>query len=57
MKVELEAPKKILETTIPESRPHGGVAPMSGCPVCEALEKIYRKDKKRKPFMPDKDRE
>lgn len=42
MKIEIE-PRNIIETQIPESRPHGGLAPLSGCPVCEALDKTWTK--------------
>jgi hypothetical protein len=51
VKITIE-PKEPLKTGIPESRPHGGLSPLPGCPVCEALNRIYLKDRnKKKPFV------
>ena len=46
MKVKIEERKIVTVTGFPESRPHGGYN-LPGCPVCEALERIYRKNKRR----------
>jgi len=55
----METPtKKIVEVThLPETRPHGGfTSSFPGCPVCESLDKIFRKERNKKRAFQSKDK-